>query len=115
MRDEMDRTIDRIFGGSMFEPKFLRGEGWLPAIDVSENDTEVVGLYRNWEEDDETRAKLDWLIEFKFIPWRGAYAIGLPHLMGGLAAALTGALRALLDSAHINNAATMLKLKVAAQ
>ena len=42
MRDEMDRTIDRIFGGSMFEPKFLRGEGWLPAIDVSENDTEVV-------------------------------------------------------------------------
>lgn len=78
---------------------------------IDENDTEVVGLYRNWEENDETRAKLDWLIEFKFIPWRGAYAIGLPHLMGGLAAALTGALRALLDSAHINNAATMLKLK----
>jgi hypothetical protein len=55
--------------------------------------------------------KLDWIIEFKFIPWRGAYAIGLPHLIGGLSAALTGALRALLDSAHINNAATMLKLK----
>jgi hypothetical protein len=54
---------------------------------------------------------LDWLIEFKFIPWRGAYAIGLPHLIGGLSAALTGALRALLDTAHINNSATMLKLK----
>jgi hypothetical protein len=37
--------------------------------------------------------------------------IGLPHLIGGLSAALTGSLRALLDSAHINNAATMLKLK----
>ena len=34
-----------------------------------------------------------------------------PHLIGGLSAALTGALRALLDSAHINNAPTMLKLK----
>jgi hypothetical protein len=55
--------------------------------------------------------KLDWIVEFKFIPWRGAYAVGLPHLIGGLAAALTGALRALLDSAHINNAATLLKLK----
>jgi hypothetical protein len=54
---------------------------------------------------------LDWIVEFKFIPWRGAYAIGLPHLIGGLSAALTGALRALMDSAHINNAATMLKLK----
>ena len=73
--------------------------------------SEVVGLYRNWEEKDETMAKLDWVIEFKFIPWRGAYAIGLPHLIGGLAAGLTGGIRALLDSAHINNAATMLKLK----
>ena len=73
--------------------------------------TEVVGLYRNWSDGDKTMTKLDWLIEFKFIPWRGAYAIGLPHLIGGLSAALTGALRALLDSAHITTAPTMLKLK----
>lgn len=78
---------------------------------VDEINSEVIGLYRNWEQGDETMDKLDWLVEFKFIPWRGAYAIGLPHLIGGLSAALTGALRALLDSAHINNAATMLKLK----
>jgi len=78
---------------------------------IDEQDTEVIGLYRNWEQGDETMKKLDWLIEFKFIPWRGAYAVGLPHLIGGLAAALTGALRALMDTAHINNAATMLKLK----
>jgi hypothetical protein len=78
---------------------------------IDELDQEVVGLYRNWEESDETMTKLDWVVEFKFIPWRGAYAIGLPHLIGGLSAALTGSLRALLDSAHINNAATMLKLK----
>lgn len=78
---------------------------------IDELDNKVVGLYRNWEDGDDTMTKLDWLIEFKFIPWRGAYAIGLPQLIGGLSAALTGSLRALLDSAHINNAATMLKLK----
>jgi len=78
---------------------------------IDELDNEVLGLYRNWEESDKTMTKLDWIVEFKFIPWRGAYAIGLPHLIGGLSAALTGSLRALLDSAHINNAATMLKLK----
>jgi hypothetical protein len=78
---------------------------------VNEQSSEVVGLYRNWEEGDETMTKLDWIVEYKFIPWRGVFAIGLPHLIGGLSAALTGALRALLDSAHINNAATMLKLK----
>ena len=78
---------------------------------IDELSSEVVGLYRNWEDGDELMAKLDWIVEFKFIPWRGAYAVGLPHLIGGLSAALTGALRALLDSAHINNAPTMLKLK----
>jgi hypothetical protein len=78
---------------------------------VDDVDSKVVGLYRNWEDGDETMTKLDWIVEFKFIPWRGAYAVGLPHLIGGLSAALTGSLRALLDSAHINNAATMLKLK----
>jgi hypothetical protein len=88
-----------------------KGERAPYILMIDETEREVVGLYRNWEDGDETYAKLDWLIEFKFIPWRGAYAIGLPHLIGGLSAALTGALRALLDSAHINNAPTMLKLK----
>jgi len=87
------------------------GESAPYILMVDEQDREVLGLYRNWEEGDDTRQKLDWIVEFKFIPWRGAYAIGLPHLIGGLSAALTGALRALMDSAHINNAATMLKLK----
>lgn len=93
------------------DDKISKGERAPYILMIDENTREVVGLYRNWEENDETMSKLDWLVEFKFIPWRGAYAIGLPHLIGGLSAALTGALRALLDSAHINNAPTMLKLK----
>jgi len=88
-----------------------KGERAPYILMLDEQTHQVLGLYRNWEDGDDRRAKLDWIIEFKFIPWRGAYAIGLPHLIGGLSAALTGALRALLDSAHINTAATMLKLK----
>jgi hypothetical protein len=93
------------------DDSYSKGEMAPYILMIDELDAEVVGLYRNWEEGDETMTKLDWVVEFKFIPWRGAYAIGLPHLIGGLSAALTGSLRALLDSAHINNAATMLKLK----
>jgi len=73
----------------------------------------VLAIYRNWDPDlkEITFEALDWIIEWPFIPWRGAYAIGLSHLIGGLSAAATGALRALMDSAHINNAPTALKLK----
>ena len=71
----------------------------------------MLAIYRNWDEEDESREPLDWFVEFPFIPWRGAYPIGLPHMIGGLSAAATGALRALMDSAHIQNVPTMLKLK----
>ena len=80
-------------------------------LTIDETTGKVLSLYRNWADGDDKLEKLDWYVEFKFIPWRGAYAIGLPHLIGGLSAALTGALRALLDAAHINNSQTMLKLK----
>lgn len=93
------------------DDKQSKGERAPYILMVDETSDEVVGLYRNWEAGDEDCNKLDWIVEFKFIPWRGAYAIGLPHLIGGLSAALTGSLRALLDSAHINNSPAMLKLK----
>jgi hypothetical protein len=93
------------------DDRYTKGESAPYILMIDDQNSEVIGLYRNWEEGDETMAKLDWIAEFKFIPWRGAYAVGLPHLIGGLSAALTGSLRALLDTAHISNAATMLKLK----
>jgi len=110
--DDGIRTVYHVYTWlELDNDKETRGEmaPYIMMLDVESS--EVIGLYRNWEEGDETMTKLDWIIEFKFIPWRGAYAIGLPQLIGGLAASLTGSLRALLDSAHINNAATMLMLK----
>lgn len=96
---------------SFDDDSYTKGETAPYILMIDDLESEVIGLYRNWEDGDDTMTRLDWHVEFKFIPWRGAYAIGLPHLIGGLSAALTGALRALMDSAHINNAATMLKLK----
>jgi hypothetical protein len=63
----------------------------------------ILGYFRNWKEDDDTFEKLDWMSEWSFIPWRGGPAIGLAHLIGSLAGAATGALRAILDNAHIQN------------
>ena len=110
--EDGERTVYHIYCWlELDDDGHSKGEMAPYILMVDELENEVVGLYRNWEEGDETMSKLDWVVEFKFIPWRGAYAVGLPHLIGGLSAALTGGIRALLDSAHINNAATMLKLK----
>jgi hypothetical protein len=80
-------------------------------ISIDKSTQRVLSIYRNWEEEDETKQEMYWMVEFPFVPWRGAYPIGLIHMIGGLSAAATGALRALLDSAHINNFPGLLKLK----
>lgn len=88
------------------------GDGPEPYILSIDKTTNLgLGLYRNWEPDDARQLELDWIVEFPFVPWRGAYPIGLTHMIGGLSGAATGALRALLDSAHIQNVPTLLKLK----
>jgi len=100
------RTIYEIYTFLEFE------DGLEPYILSIDKTTELpLALYRNWEPDDELRNELDWIVEFPFVPWRGAYPIGLTHMIGGLSGAATGALRALLDSAHIQNVPTLLKLK----
>lgn len=88
------------------------GDGMEPyIISIDKSSRCALSLYRNWEQDDDRRRELDWIVEFPFVPWRGAYPIGLTHMIGGLSGAATGALRALLDSAHIQNIPTLLKLK----
>lgn len=80
-------------------------------ISIDDSTEQAIALYRNWDPEDELFQELEWIVEWPFVPWRGAYPIGLTHMIGSLAASSTGALRALLDTAHINNIPTMLKLK----
>ena len=87
------------------------GEPLPYIVTIDQSTDEVLSIYRNWEESDDTHQEMMHITEWPLIPWRGAYPIGLPHMIGGLSGAATGALRALLDSAHIQNFPTLLKLK----
>lgn len=100
------RTIFEVYTFLDFD------EGVEPyIISIDKSSGKALALYRNWDKEDEQRCELDWIVEFAFVPWRGAYPIGLTHMIGGLSGAATGALRALMDSAHIQNIPTLLKLK----
>lgn len=106
------RAIFEIYCYHEISEDKIAGGDYVPYIITIDEDTEqVLAIYRNWAKDDQLKRKLDWIVEWKFIPWRGAYGIGLPHIIGDISASLTGALRALLDSALINNMPGLLKLK----
>jgi len=106
------RTVYEVYTWKeIVDDQFSAGSRAPYIITIDELDEKILSIRRNWDQVDQTMQKLDWIVDDMFIPWRGAYGIGLPHLIGGLSGAATGALRALLDSAHINNAPTLLKLK----
>lgn len=111
--EDGERTIYEIYVYlKLEEDKLVPEDEYAPyIITIDESSSRVLNLRRNWAEEDKKRLKLDWMVEFGFVPWRGAYKIGLAHIIGGLSGATTGALRALLDSAHINNTPAGLKLK----
>ena len=88
------------------------GDGIAPyIITIRVQDMQCVGIRRNWEESDDRRREMDWLVEYPYIRWRGSLTLGFVQLIGGLSVAATGALRALLDSAFVNNTPSALKLK----
>lgn len=102
------RTVFEVTTFADFEEE---DEFYPYIISIDKATSKCLSVYRNWAIDDESKAALVNMVEFPFVPWRGAYPIGLTHMIGGLSGAATGALRALLDSAHIQNIPTLLKLK----
>jgi len=91
--DEMVQHLEHEESGKLYP--------YLIAIDASSK--RVLSMYRDWEQEDEAREPIEHYFEFPMIPWRGAMSIGFCQIIGGLSGASTGALRALLDSAHIAN------------
>jgi len=79
-------------------------------LTIDDTTRKVLAVYRNWDADDDDKIEMDHIVEFPFIPWRGG-SVGFVELIGELSKSATGALNALLDSAHVNNMPTGLRLK----
>ncbi len=95
--------------------EFAEGRQCPYLLRMCQQSKKILGIVRNWEESDKLQQPMIWNVEWPFVPWRGAMHVGLVQMMAGLPAATTGALRALLDSAHVNNLPTALKLKGSVQ
>ena len=74
---------------------------YIVAIDRGTN--KVLAIYRNYEEDDETYAKRQHLVQYDYVPGFGAYGMGLIHIIGGYARAGTSLIRQLIDAGTLSN------------
>lgn len=71
----------------------------------------IYSIRRNWAQGDSTFEKRLWYVVDTLIPAFGFYGLGFLHLLGGLTAAATAAMRQLVDAGEIANMPSGFKTK----
>ena len=74
---------------------------YIVTLDSSSNN--ILSIYRNYEQNDPLRKKIEYFVHFKFLPGLGFYGFGLTHMIGGLSKASTSILRQLIDAGTLAN------------
>lgn len=82
---------------------------YIVTVDKSSN--KLLGIRRNWKEDDTTFARVQWVAQHKYMPGFGAYGLGLINILGGLTESATALLRQLVDSGTLANMPAGFKTK----
>ena len=72
-------------------------------VTVAEAGNKVLSIRRNYNPQDPLRRKINYFVQFKFLPGTGFYGFGLIHMIGGLTRTATAALRQLLDAGTLAN------------
>jgi len=86
--------------GADGEPTGLK----LPYIVTIDRDAgKVLSIRRNFQPEDPLKNKINFFVQYKFLPGLGFYGLGLSHMIGGLSKASTSILRQLIDAGTLAN------------
>jgi hypothetical protein len=80
-------------------------------VTLAEDSLTVIGIRRNWKEDDELKQRRNYFVHYVLVEGPGAYGLGFVHLIGGLSKAATSALRQLIDAGTLANLPAGFKAK----
>jgi hypothetical protein len=98
-----------------FEDKDSKGEPTgikLPyVVTLAEDTLQVVGIRRNWRENDALKQRRNYFVHYVLVEGPGAYGLGFVHLIGGLSKGATSALRQLIDAGTLANLPAGFKAK----
>ena len=72
-------------------------------ITIDDSTQEILSIRRNYNPEDPLRNKINYFVQYKFLPGLGFYGLGLSHMIGGLSKASTSILRQLIDAGTLSN------------
>jgi len=72
-------------------------------VTIDEQSEQVLAIRRNFNEGDPYKNKINFFVQYKFLPGLGFYGLGLSHMIGGISKASTSILRQLIDAGTLAN------------
>ena len=72
-------------------------------ITIDESSTKILSIRRNYLPNDPVKNKINYFVQYKFLPGLGFYGLGLSHMIGGISKATTSILRQLIDAGTLAN------------
>lgn len=72
-------------------------------VSIDKKSRKILGLYRNWEENDKDFKRIDVFTNYFYLEGLGFYGYGATHLIGGIADASTKLLRQTIDGQTLSN------------
>ena len=100
---EMHTNLDLAGYEDMDESGMPTGIKLPYIITFADDNQTILSIRRNFKVDDPLKKKVDYFVQFKFLPGTGFYGFGLIHMIGGLTRTATAALRQLLDAGTLAN------------
>jgi hypothetical protein len=72
-------------------------------VTIDEQSRRVLSIRRNYLEQDPRKMKINFFVQYKFLPGLGFYGLGLSHMIGGISKSATSILRQLIDAGTLAN------------
>lgn len=72
-------------------------------VTIDEQANQVLAIRRNYNPEDTSKNKINYFVQYKFLPGLGFYGLGLSHMIGGISRATTSILRQLIDAGTLAN------------
>ena len=99
----LEMHVDLVLEDDQYRDK-EDGDIALPYVVTIEKATQtVLSIRRNWDPEDDKKAKRNHFVHYSYVPGFGFYAFGLIHLIGAFAKSGTSLIRQLVDAGTLSN------------
>lgn len=100
----LEMHVDLVLEDDKFAREESKAGVAVPyVVTIDKNSQTVLAIRRNWDPEDDLKAKRNHFVHYAYVPAFGFYAFGLIHLIGAFAKSGTSIIRQLVDAGTLSN------------